>query len=80
MPEMKCHSHPPSPFQLLDVDVLMSTRGIYKLLPGTEVVDSARVVQRVTSEVAARREMAARAVTTSSIDLEGESCLSTGNL
>ena len=52
----------------------MSTRGIYKLLPGTEVVDSARVVQRVTSEVAARREMAARAVTTSSIDLVGESC------
>ena len=53
----------------------MSTRGLYKLLPGTEVVDSARVVQRVTSEVAARREMAARAVTTSSINLVGESCL-----
>ena len=53
----------------------MSTRGLYKLLPGTEVVDSARVVQRVTSEVAARREMAARVITTSRIDLVGEWCM-----
>ena len=60
---------------MLDVVVLLSTSGLYKLLPGTEVVDSARVVQKVTSEVAARGEMAARAVTTSRIDLVGEWCV-----
>ena len=66
----KRHSH--LSLQLLDVDVLMSTRGLYKLQQASEVVESARVVQRATSEVAARREMAARAVTTSRIDLVGE--------
>ena len=59
-------------FQLLDVDIVMSTRGLYKLQQGTEVIDRAHLVQRATAEVTARREMAARAVTRTRIDLVGE--------
>jgi hypothetical protein len=54
------------------VNVIMSASGLYRLQAQSEIIESADVTQRVTSEVAARKEMAAKTSTRSKLELMGE--------